>query len=93
MNPILILLGIYILLNIISLSAFALDKKKAAKGKWRTPEKTLLLLSLFGPFGAVFGMRMFRHKTMKLKFKLVYVFLALHVVVICGLVMYMANLI
>ena len=93
MQNILILLAIYILLNIVSLFAFALDKRKAAKGKWRTPEKKLLLLSFLGPFGAAFGMKMFRHKTMKLKFKLVYVFLALHIVVICAIVMFLADLI
>lgn len=93
MNPILIILGIYILINLISLSAFAIDKRKAAKDKWRTPEKTLLLISLIGPFGALYGMNKFRHKTMKLKFKLVYVFLFLHIVVICGLGMMVMRII
>jgi len=93
MNFIIIFLAAYIILNLISLTVFALDKKKAAKGKWRTPEKTLLLFSLIGPFGALFGMKTFRHKTMKLKFKLVYVFLALHVVAICAIVMYMTGMV
>ncbi|ADN36294.1 protein of unknown function DUF1294 [Methanolacinia petrolearia DSM 11571] len=57
------------------------------------PEKKLLLLSFLGPFGGAFGMKIFRHKTMKLKFKLVYVFLVLHVVVICGLVMMITRMI
>ncbi|MBN2733799.1 MAG: DUF1294 domain-containing protein [Methanomicrobiaceae archaeon] len=88
MNPVLIIVVGYILLNIIALLAFAIDKRKARKGKWRTPEKTLLILSLIGPFGAVFGMKLFRHKTMKLKFKLVYLFVILHLLAI-GTIIFM----
>ncbi len=41
-----------------------LDKRKAKKGKWRTPEKTLHILSLSGGFvGSYLGMQTFRHKT------------------------------
>ena len=87
MNPVLILIGGYVALNIIALLAFAIDKRKARNGKWRTPRKTLLILSFLGPFGAAFGMKLFRHKTMKLKFKLVYLFILLHLVVIAGLVL------
>ena len=41
-----------------------MDKKKAKNGKWRTKEKTLLLLSFFGgAFGGYPAMLIFHHKT------------------------------
>ena len=52
------------LLSIITFIAYHVDKKKAESGKWRTKEKTLLLLSFFGgAFGGYPAMLIFRHKT------------------------------
>ena len=85
MSTLLILLAVYVVLNLLAMAAYFLDKRKAEKGKWRTPEATLLLWALIGPFGAAAGMAWARHKTRKAKFKLVYVFLVLHVVVIACL--------
>ena len=49
------------------------DKQKAVKRQWRIPEKTLLLLGLIGGgFGGLISMKVFRHKTMKRLFKVVY---------------------
>ena len=63
-----IVLVIYIsyllLLSIVTFFLYLSDKKKAEKGKWRIPEKVLLLCSFFG--GAFLGypaMLIFRHKT------------------------------
>lgn len=81
-TPGLALLAVYLLLNLIAFAAFGWDKHKAIAQKWRTLERTLLLLALLGPWGAVLGMETFRHKTRKLKFKLVYAFLVLHIAVI-----------
>ena len=54
-------------IGVISLVAFFLyasDKAKAKRGKWRIPEKVLLLLSFFGgAVGGLSGMLLFRHKT------------------------------
>ena len=51
-------------LCLISLFQFALDKRKARKGKWRIPEKTLFITAgLGGAAGALLGMKLFRHKT------------------------------
>ena len=53
-----------LLLSIITFCLYHTDKRKAEKGKWRIPEKVLLLCSLFG--GAFLGypaMLIFRHKT------------------------------
>ena len=58
-----------IVINIVTWIAFGLDKWKAKSGKWRIPERTLLLLALAGgSLGALAGMIMFRHKTRKPKF-------------------------
>ena len=52
------------LLSLITFIAYGVDKKKAKEGKWRTKEKTLLLLSfLGGAFGGYPAMLIFRHKT------------------------------
>jgi Predicted membrane protein len=74
--------AVLVVLNVISFSMFVSDKKRAVKGSRRTSERTLLIVALFGPFGAAIGMNLSRHKTRKLKFKLVYLFLVLHLVLI-----------
>jgi len=73
---------IYIIINLVSFIAYGLDKSKAKKDKRRISEKTLLLLAAAGPFGAAAGMRSFRHKTKKSKFKLVYVALTAHILLL-----------
>lgn len=56
--------GWLVLLSIIAFIAYGVDKSKAKKGKWRTKEKTLLLLSfLGGAFGGFPAMLIFHHKT------------------------------
>lgn len=58
-------------INIITYFLYGLDKQKAKQNRWRIPEKVLLGLAAFGgTIGALLGMRMFRHKTQKWKFKL-----------------------
>jgi len=68
-------------LNLLSLGAFGFDKHRAGVKAWRIPERTLLLLALFGPFGALAGMYIFRHKTRHTRFLLVWLFAAFHVLV------------
>ena len=46
-----------------------IDKRKAEKGKWRIPEKTLFIITaLGGGIGTITGMYVFHHKTRKLQF-------------------------
>ena len=71
-----------VILNIFSLTFFGVDKLKSKMGGWRIPELRLLLVALFAPFGAYAGMLLFHHKTRKVKFLLVPVFLFIHVYVI-----------
>ncbi len=57
--------GIIILvMSIITFTLYAIDKKRAIKGKRRISEKRLLLHSfLFGALGGLIGMYTLRHKT------------------------------
>ncbi len=82
MSITLIVLIAYVIINLIAMAMFVSDKRKAQKGEWRTRESTLLAWSAIGPFGAVAGMELARHKTRKAKFKLVYVFLFVHVMIL-----------
>jgi len=69
------LLVFLVIVNIFSLMFFGVDKLKSKRGCWRIPEVRLLLVALFGPFGAYAGMLLFKHKTRKVKFLLVPIFL------------------
>ena len=79
-------MAVYVILNIIAVLSYVWDKHKAKNDQWRTRESTLIILAFFGPFGATAGMLAVRHKTQKLKFKLVYIFLILHIIAIAYLV-------
>jgi len=76
------LAGLYLLMNLVAMMLYAYDKMMARKGDRRISERTLLLMALLGPFGAMAGMRWFRHKTRKLKFKLVPLFALVHVLIV-----------
>ena len=74
---------VYAALNAASFALYGLDKYKARKEMWRISEKTLLILSLFGPIGAWLGMMQFRHKTQKPMFRyLVPAFVGVHVLLV-----------
>ena len=58
------LLVVYAIVSIVTFFAYGLDKRKAKKKRWRTPEAVLLCLGFFGgAVGALIGMNLFRHKT------------------------------
>ncbi|KDE55823.1 DUF1294 domain-containing protein [Methanoculleus sp. MH98A] len=86
MTPVLAAIAVCLLANAVSFLAYYRDKRSAKRSAWRTPEKTLLAIALVGPFGAYAAMRAFRHKTQKTAFKLVPVFLCLHLVLAAALV-------
>ena len=85
MNTLIIAAACYVVVNIIAFLVYGRDKQKAETGAWRTPEKTLIIAAFLGPFGAYAGMQKFRHKTQKLKFKIVPFFLVLH----CGAIIWL----
>ena len=58
-------------MTIVTFVLYGVDKRKAKKGQWRIPEKTLLLFAAcFGGLGAFLGMKIFRHKTKHTSFKI-----------------------
>lgn len=83
------LLGI----NFTTWVAFGLDKGRAKAGKWRIPERTLLILAAVGgSVGALAGMLLFRHKTKKAKFVVgVPVLLVLHCILAALAVQWMTK--
>ncbi len=57
-------------INVITFTAFGLDKWKARRGRWRIPENTLLTFALVGgSAGAWLGMKVWHHKTLHRKFR------------------------
>ena len=53
-----------IAINVVTFAVYGIDKRRARRGTWRVPEKTLFLLPLLGgSLGALLGMRVFHHKT------------------------------
>lgn len=63
---------IYLLIiNVVALIAYAVDKFKAQHNRWRIPEATLIIMAfLGGALGAFLGMYLFRHKTKHWKFRI-----------------------
>ena len=59
---------VYALVNLSVFGIYGLDKRKAIKGEWRTPEKNLIAAAVMGAPGALLGMIVFRHKIRKPKF-------------------------
>lgn len=66
-----ILVAYTLFINVISLAYMYIDKQKAIKGQWRISEKSLFLMAIIGgSIGIMMGMKLFRHKTKHLSFKL-----------------------
>ena len=58
-----------VLVNVITVAAFALDKRRSSTGAWRIPESRLLwLAALGGSPGAFWARNRYRHKTRKQPF-------------------------
>ncbi|MBQ2990205.1 MAG: DUF1294 domain-containing protein [Clostridia bacterium] len=67
----LILWAAWLAINLITFILYGVDKRRARRGQWRIPERTLLTATwLLGGMGACAGMRVFRHKTKHLRFRL-----------------------
>ena len=65
------ILLIYLLAaNIVTFVVFGIDKYKAKRGLWRTPEASLLTMAVIGgSIGAWLGTKVWHHKTLHKKFK------------------------
>ncbi len=58
-----------VIINLLAIVITALDKSAARKGKWRTSENALMIVSALGGGVAMLAtMYVVRHKTKKLKF-------------------------
>lgn len=56
-------------MNICTFFLYGADKRRAVLHRWRIPERVLIGAALIGgSFGALLGMRFFRHKTRHPKF-------------------------
>ncbi|MFA5331251.1 MAG: DUF1294 domain-containing protein [Methanoregula sp.] len=84
---------LYLVVNAVVFSLYAADKRRACNNDWRIPERVLLVSALIGPFGAWAGMQIFHHKTRKVLFYLVPVFLILHIAAIFYLAVRLLNII
>lgn len=63
-----------IVINLIAFCLFAIDKYCAIKQKYRIREKTFFILSFIGGvLGLIISGQIFRHKTKKMIFNIVYV--------------------
>ncbi len=73
--------------SVVAFLAMGWDKRRAARGGWRVAEKTLHTLELIGGWpGALLGRRVFRHKTVKARYRLVAgLMVLLHVTLVAGL--------
>jgi len=65
-----LLTGYVLMVNLTAFILFGVDKRRAKKGLWRIPEKTLFLAALLGGCpGAILGMKAFHHKTLHKRFR------------------------
>ncbi|WP_454255429.1 DUF1294 domain-containing protein [Pseudomonas sp. Marseille-Q8238] len=70
--------AIYPVLSVVSFLQYWGDKNSAQSGRWRTPENTLHATELLGGWpGALVAQQVFRHKTRKVEFQLVFWFIVL----------------
>jgi len=80
---------IVLAMSLVCFAMYGWDKRQAKNNGWRTPERTLHTLALFGGWpGALIGQNYFRHKTQKTGFKMTtYLIIVFHVLLI-GIVIY-----
>ena len=64
MDVITLLLGYFIIMNLIGFALMGIDKYRAKKRSFRIPEATLFIVAIIGgSIGSIIGMSAFRHKT------------------------------
>jgi len=66
-------LAIYVAMSVLAVFLYWRDKRQARADGWRTPEKVLHAVELLGGWpGALIAQQLFRHKTRKVSFQLVF---------------------
>ena len=79
-------------MNLAAFGAYGADKRRARRGRWRVPERTLFLLPLLGgSIGALAGMRVFHHKTRHWYFRWDIPAIFLLQLAACGAVWYLSR--
>lgn len=64
---------VYVIVSLVTFMMYAFDKSAAVEGRRRTPESTLHALALVGGWpGALLAQQLFRHKTAKAEFIVVF---------------------
>lgn len=79
-------LAIITAMSLLTMLAYAHDKRQAVRGGWRIPESRLHLLELFGGWpGALLARHWLRHKTQKGSYRRVFWFIVLLHLTLWGL--------
>ena len=82
-----------VLMSIISIILYVVDKKKAVKGEMRIKEKTLLFSGVFfGAIGSLIGRLIAHHKTDKAYFSIVIIFSLIMQILTLGCLIYAATI-
>ena len=64
---------IYLFTSIATFLIYGWDKWQAKKNKWRIPEKWLHVFEFFGGWpGGILGQLVFRHKTSKISYQIIF---------------------
>jgi uncharacterized membrane protein YsdA (DUF1294 family) len=89
MTPFVAYMSFVAVMSCVCFAVYGLDKRQAATGGRRVPERTLHLLAFLGGWpGALLGQRQFRHKTKKVLFRIVFWFVVVLHLSIAGAVGY-----
>jgi len=81
-----------LVMSLLTFGLYAWDKRQAGRSGWRVPEKRLHVMSLLGGWpGALIGQRWLRHKSIKTRFRVVFLGTVLLHLAICSGITYLVS--